>query len=69
MQPNLSITDLKKMKVPITSVENQKEISLQIESLSESIKNLNQNYSNKLTSLEELKKSILQKAFSGELTN
>ncbi|MFT5265555.1 MAG: restriction endonuclease S subunit [Polaribacter sp.] len=49
MQPNLSIGDLKKRRIPITSIEGQKVISRQIEELS--------------------KKSILQKAFTGELTS
>ena|SRR5690606_10231868 len=69
MQPNLSISDLKSMPVPITSIEKQRDISLQIEDLSENIKCLIDQYSFKLDDLEELKKSILQKAFAGELTN
>ena len=68
MQPNLSIGDLKKMPVPITSINNQQEISQQIENLSENNNLLIENYSKKLEDLEDLKKSILQKAFAGELT-
>ncbi len=69
MQPNLSINDLKNMPVPITSIENQRAISSQIEHLSEQISSYNDQLNIKLNNLEELKKSILQKAFAGELTN
>jgi type I restriction enzyme S subunit len=68
MQPNLSIGDLKKMPVPITSLKSQIKISQQIENLSESVNLLIDNFAQKLNDLEELKKSILQKAFAGELT-
>jgi len=68
MQPNLSIGDLKKMAVPITSIVGQKKISLQIENLSKNTNSLISNYSIKLAAIAELKKSILQKAFTGELT-
>ena len=67
MQPNLSINDLKNMPVPITSIENQRAISSQIEHLSEQISSYNDQLNIKLNNLEELKKSILQKAFAGEL--
>lgn len=68
MQPNLSIKDLKRMKVPVTNLERQVRISGQIEELSESTSLLINEYQQKLANLEDLKKSILQKAFSGELT-
>jgi type I restriction enzyme S subunit len=68
MQPNLSIKDLKRMTIPITSLEGQRRISIQIEGLSEKTNFLISNYEVKLNNIEELKKSILQKAFSGELT-
>lgn len=69
MQPNLSISDLKNMPVPITSIEKQRAISSQIEYLSEQINSYRDQLNIKLDNLEELKKSILQKAFAGELTN
>ena len=68
MQPNLSIKDLKRMTIPITSLEGQRKFSIQIEGLSEKTNFLISNYEVKLNNIEELKKSILQKAFSGELT-
>ncbi|WP_369920126.1 restriction endonuclease subunit S [Marinomonas polaris] len=51
------------------SIEIQKEIAFKLDSISEATIQLEENYQNKLDSLNELKKSILQKAFSGELTN
>lgn len=69
MQPNLSIKDLKRMPIPITSIDVQERISVQIEDLSEKTNSLVNSYEIKLNDLEELKKSILQKAFAGELTN
>lgn len=51
------------------SLSKQNEIVYQLEKLKEYSVHLENEYNQKLTSLEELKKSILQKAFSGELTN
>ncbi len=68
MQPNLSIGDLKKMTVPISSIEVQRKISFQIKNLSIKTNSLVISYKLKLTDLKELKKTILQKAFAGELT-
>lgn len=48
-------------------VKIQNEIVSQLDSLSDKIKKLESIYQQKLNDLEELKKSILQKAFNGEL--
>jgi len=68
MQPNLSITDLKRMPVPLPSIEEQQAIVIKLNSLSSGTKKLETIYQEKLDDLEELKKSILRKAFNGELT-
>ena len=47
----------------------QKQIINQLNQLTIKTQKIQSKYNQKLTSLEELKKSILQKAFSGELTN
>ena len=57
---NLSI------KFPETLID-QKAIVLKLDSLLEQTKKLENIYKQKLTNLEELKKSVLKKAFSGEL--
>ena len=69
MQPNLSIADLRKMPVPVTTLENQLKLSSQIKKLSYQSELLIENLNRKLQNLDDLKKSLLQKAFAGELTH
>ena len=59
--------DLKSLAIPIPSVEVQKAIAKKFEALSEEAQRLTQIYERKLAALEELKKSLLQQAFNGEL--
>lgn len=51
------------------SKENQLQVIKEIDILKNQIKSLNTAFERKIENLEELKKSILQKAFAGELTN
>ncbi|NCD41994.1 MAG: restriction endonuclease subunit S [Bacteroidia bacterium] len=67
MQPNLSINDLKNLPVPCPSIKEQQTIVQKLDALSTETKRLEAIYQQKLLNLEELKKSILQKAFAGEL--
>ena len=67
MQPNLSINDLKKLNVPTPSLVEQQNIIQKLDALSTQTKKLEAIYQQKLADLEELKKSLLQKAFNGEL--
>ncbi|WP_232365747.1 restriction endonuclease subunit S [Denitrificimonas caeni] len=60
--------DLRKIKISFPSISEQKELVVRMVALSEKIKTTQINYQKKLEKLDELKKSILQKAFSGELT-
>lgn len=69
MQPNLSITDLKNLPTPIAPDDVKIRIVEELEALSVEIVRLEQIYRKKLDSLIELKQSLLQKAFSGELTS
>ena len=64
----IGLTKLRAFTIPYTNIENQRRIELQIESLNDAINTSIFNYNLKLNSFEELKKSILQKAFAGELT-
>jgi type I restriction enzyme S subunit len=48
-------------------IEKQNEVVRQLDALSIEIKKLETIYNQKINDLEELKKSVLQKAFSGEL--
>ena len=68
MQPNLSIKDLKNLLVPCPPKNIQKDIVAKIEALSAETKRLEAIYQKKLDDLAELKQSILQKAFAGELS-
>ncbi|MFV0217077.1 restriction endonuclease subunit S [Empedobacter falsenii] len=70
MQPNLSINDLKNLEVTFPlSLEKQNEVVETLENLNIYLDNLHNTYQQKLANLEELRKSILEKAFRGELTN
>jgi len=65
---NISGDLVKKTILHIPSIVIQKEIVKELDNFSKISNNLQTHYQQKLTNLEELKKSILQKAFSGELT-
>jgi type I restriction enzyme S subunit len=55
------------LKISYPSIDEQKKFVKEIDYLLEHTKQLEKYYQQKLENLEELKKSILQKAFSGEL--
>jgi type I restriction enzyme S subunit len=66
--PNLLLGDLKKHRINIPkSLSEQQTIVACLDTISYETKKLEAIYQKKLVDLEELKKSILQKAFSGEL--
>jgi type I restriction enzyme S subunit len=64
---NLNHKILRDLVVPVPPLKVQKEINLRFELLGNEIQRLESIYTKKLAALDELKKSILQKAFSGEL--
>ena len=65
---NISGDLVKKTILPIPPLREQQLIVKKLDTLSQETKKLELIYEKKLTNLEELKKSILQKAFKGELT-
>ena len=67
MQPNLSINDLKNLPVPCPTIKEQSDIVKKLDGLRSEVRKLEAIYQQKINDLEELKKSVLQKAFSGEL--
>jgi type I restriction enzyme S subunit len=67
-QANLSSVSMKKLTVAFPNLEEQKRLVDIFDMLEDSTKNLEIIYQQKLTALAELKQSILQKAFAGELT-
>lgn len=68
-QPVISNSSLSGLLLAFpSSLSEQKKIALEITKLEEQVISLESIYSDKLNYLDELKQSILQKAFSGELT-
>ena len=67
MQPNLSINDLKRLLVPCPSLKQQQAIVQKLDCLSAETNQLEAIYRKKIADSVELKKSILQKSFDGEL--
>lgn len=65
--PGISRTDVLKLSLHVPSVKEQQAIVKKLDALSAETKRLEAIYQQKLEDLEELKKSILQKAFNGEL--
>jgi type I restriction enzyme S subunit len=66
-QPKLNQTMLNKIPIPFPKLKAQQAIVQKLDALSAEIKKLEAIYQQKIKDLEELKKSILQKAFAGEL--
>lgn len=66
-QGGFNASKLADMPIPIPSIHEQKCIVSKLDILSTETKKLESIYNQKLNDLEELKKSILQKAFNGEL--
>jgi type I restriction enzyme S subunit len=67
VMPNLSNTDLSNFVVELPSIDEQKRIVFQIELAGQDIEKLKSIYRQKLTALDDLKKSLLHQAFSGQL--
>lgn len=63
----INIGDLRKINTPYPSLKEQKSIVQKLDLLRIETKKLEAIYQQKISDLEELKKSVLQKAFSGEL--
>jgi type I restriction enzyme S subunit len=67
VMPNLSNTDLGKLRFHLPPIEKQKQIVTQLDALATETQRLETLYTRKLAALAELKKSLLHQAFSGEL--
>jgi len=66
-QPKLNQAMLNKIPIPFPSLEEQQTIVRQLDALRAETQKLEAVYQKKLNDLDEMKKSILQKAFAGEL--
>ena len=65
---NLSLTFFRELQIPLPSLEEQRSIVSGIDELHIEIYRLETIYQQKLAAFNELKQSILRKAFTGELT-
>ena len=66
-QEFVGLTALRSFPIPFPPLKEQQTIVLKLNALSAETKRLEAIYRQKLVDLEELKKSVLQKAFNGEL--
>ncbi|EKK0830863.1 restriction endonuclease subunit S [Campylobacter lari] len=66
-QPKLAISRLKTIQIPLPPLQEQEQIASHLDELSSHVKNLKQNYQMQIKNLQELKKSLLDKAFQGRL--
>ena len=66
--PNLHLEEIREVVISFPrSIDSQEDLVKKIDSLLEKIKKLESNYKQKIADLDELKKSLLTKAFAGEL--
>ncbi|EOB5130020.1 hypothetical protein A0M84_06220 [Campylobacter jejuni] len=67
-QPNLSTEQIHNIQIPLPKdIKEQERIVGILDELSSHVKNLKQNYQAQIKDLQELKNSLLDKAFKGEL--
>lgn len=64
----INIRDLRRLRLAFPEIEDQRSMVKKLDDISAEVKRLEAIYQQKLTALAELKQSLLQKAFSGELT-
>tara|TARA_B110000211_G_scaffold14263_1_gene15000 strand:- start:1119 stop:1439 length:321 start_codon:yes stop_codon:yes gene_type:complete len=65
---HVSMTSMNAREVSYPSINKQMELVRDLNKINLLVSDLEKVYSKKLNNIEELKKSILHKAFSGELT-
>ena len=63
-----SVKTLKTLSVMVPSLEEQDDIVKKTEEAEHQFDNITRKYEKKLQDLEDLRQSLLQKAFAGELT-
>ncbi|EAK0442392.1 restriction endonuclease subunit S [Campylobacter lari] len=65
--PIINKTEFSKLQIPLPPLQEQEQIASYLDELSLNIKDLKQNYQAQIKNLQELKKSLLDKAFKGKL--
>ncbi|EGK8022055.1 hypothetical protein IO403_000187 [Campylobacter lari] len=63
----VSVDFIKSLQIPLPPLKEQEQIASHLDELSSHVKNLKQNYQAQIKDLQELKKSLLDKAFKGRL--
>ncbi|MCR8698000.1 restriction endonuclease subunit S [Campylobacter sp. LMG 7929] len=63
----INVKTIKETKIPLPPLQEQEQIASHLDELSSHVKNLKQNYQAQIKNLQELKKSLLDKAFQGRL--
>lgn len=66
-QPNISQAYIRELEVPLPTLETQQKVVLYLDEVSSKIEKIKELQKSKMQSLKELKASILDKAFKGEL--
>lgn len=66
-QANINMGTFENERFPFPPVAEQKQIVVKLDSLSEETQRLESIYQQKLAALDELKKSLLHQAFTGQL--
>ena len=66
--PQLTVPMMKGYSLPTPTLDEQSSILERLNDLEDNVDSLKRVYTKKIEALDELKKSLLQKAFSGELT-
>ena len=65
--PNLGLKAMRDLKIPLPPLPEQKRIVKELDTLSEKVRQLQEIYTKQIADCDELKQSLLQKAFIGEL--
>ncbi|EJB6606656.1 restriction endonuclease subunit S [Campylobacter lari] len=63
----ISTKAIKETKIPLPPLQEQEQIASYLDEFSSNVKKLKQNYQTQIKNLQELKKSLLDKAFQGRL--
>ncbi|NQV25485.1 MAG: restriction endonuclease subunit S [Rhodopirellula sp.] len=65
--PHLNIRDIRTFPIPLPPISEQRKIVAKLDIIAEETQRLESIYQRKLAALDELKKSLLHQAFSGQL--
>ena len=67
-QPNLSTKQIKEIRLPVPKIVEQLAFLEKIDALERETQALQSHYRTKLADIDQLRQSLLQKAFAGELS-